>query len=57
MPLRVVWHQVVRVFRPRITRERRSKLPSLDLTGGGGASALTGPMERHLPWQALTHEW
>jgi hypothetical protein len=35
MPLRVVWHQVVRVFRPRITRERRSKLPSLDLTGGG----------------------
>jgi hypothetical protein len=54
MPLCVGWHRAVQVFPPWITQERWLKPPGLDLTGGH--YPLSGPMERHLPWPALTHE-
>jgi hypothetical protein len=54
MPLRVGWHQAVRVFPPGITRERHMKPPGPDLIGGHWS--LSSPMESHLPWLALTHE-
>jgi hypothetical protein len=58
MPLRVGWRLAVLVFSPRITRERCLKPPGLDLIeGGGGHQPLSDPMERCLPWLALTPKW
>jgi hypothetical protein len=53
-PHHVARHRAVRVFPPGITRERCVKPPGLDLTGGHWP--LSGPMEGHLPWLALTRE-
>jgi hypothetical protein len=57
MPLRVGWHQALQVFPLGISQERCLKSYGLDLTEGGGHWLLSIPMERHLPWLALTHEW
>jgi hypothetical protein len=54
MHLCVGWHHAVWVFQIGITREHRLKPPGLDLIRGAH-QCLSGPMERHLPFLALTH--